>query len=85
MKILKKAVTRKKAGVIGAIKFLPEDDEDIWYLYNIQSVNDTITLKIHRKIQLTSQNGTKISKAVYIMATQQVLKIDFVYDWRRCG
>ena len=43
MKILKKAVTRKKSGVIGAIKFMPEDDEDIWYLYNIMSVGDIIT------------------------------------------
>lgn len=80
MKILKKAVVRRKAGVIGAMKFLPEDDEDIWYLYNILSVNDLITLKIHRKISITSANGTKISKSMYVMATLKVLKIDFVYD-----
>lgn len=80
MRILKKAVTRKKYGVIGAMKFMPEDDEDIWYLYNIMSVNDTITLKIHRKIITTSACGTKISKSMYVLATLQVLKIDFVYD-----
>jgi protein pelota len=77
MRILAKFLGKKKDG---GIKFRPEDDEDIWYLYNIISVRDQIDLKISRKIQSVGATGSVISIKKWVPASLEVLKIDFTYD-----
>lgn len=77
MRILAKFLGKKKDG---GIKFRPEDDEDIWYLYNIISVRDQIDLKISRKIQSIGATGSVISIKKWVPASLEVLKIDFTFD-----
>jgi len=80
MKIIKKYLTKKKGMCQGAIKVLCNDQEDIWYLYNIISVGDTITKKVEFKDKIVTKAGTTTSKRIWVMATLEVLKVDFTYD-----
>lgn len=82
MRILKKYINRKtKAGTVG---LLPNDSEDLWYLYNLIVTGDILTLKSFRKIKLAAKNeyGTTKIQRKEIRMQVKVMKVDFSADER---
>ena len=77
MKILKRYIDKTKEGYV---KLMPEEDEDVWFLYNILAIKDLICLKISRKISQVNQTGLTKTVKKYVQATLEILKIDFTYD-----
>ena len=77
MKILRKLIDRKRKGFY---TLLPENDEDLWYLYNIIKVGDLIKLKIKRKLQEQSFTGLTKTEKRHVLAKLEVLSVDFDYD-----
>lgn len=83
MKILRKYIDRKKKK--GYVTFLPEEDEDLWFLYNIMKVGDRVKMKINRKIQTESATGFTKTKKRYVLTRLEVLEVDFDYDSKGTG
>ena len=59
MKILKKDINYKTGE--GFIYLIPEDEEDLFYLYTILLEGDAIRSKTSRKILIESKTGSTIS------------------------
>ena len=77
MKILKKYVDRRKRA---KIVVLPEEDEDLWYLYNIFKRGDKVKMKINRKIQHKTATGFVKTQKRWVLAKLEVLQVEFDYD-----
>ena len=77
MKILRKHLDKKYKGYY---TLQPENDEDLWFLFNIIKTGDYIKLKIKRKIQETTMTGLTKTNKKHIWAKLEVLEIDFDYD-----
>lgn len=83
MKILKKYIDKKKKK--GYVTFIPEEDEDLWFLYNIMKAGDVVKLKINRKIQKESATGFVKTQKRYVLARLEVLEVDFDFDSKGTG
>lgn len=77
MKILRKFLDKKMKGYY---TLQPENDEDLWFLYNIIKAGDAIKLKIKRKIQETTMTGLTKTNKRHIWAKLEVLEVGFDYD-----
>lgn len=77
MRILRKMIDKKKKGFY---TLLPENEEDLWFLFNIVKAGDYIKLKIKRKIQEQTMTGLTKTNKKYVMAKLEVLDVDFDYD-----
>jgi stalled ribosome rescue protein Dom34 len=82
MKILKRFIDKKYKGYI---TFIPEEDEDLWFLYNIIKSQDVVRLKINRKIQQESATGFVKTQKKFILAKLEVLEVDFDFDSKGTG
>ena len=80
MKIVKKEISNKKDRK-GYVQLVPQDEEDIWYLYNLIFPGDILRLRTFRKT--TSKEGdygVKKVKRRAINLTVSVLKVGFEAD-----
>ncbi|XP_003748615.1 protein pelota [Galendromus occidentalis] len=79
MKLLGKRFERDGSGTVTLI---PEEPEDMWHLYNLLSVDDTLEASTIRKIVLESDTGSTDSSRVRITLCIQIETID--YDTSAC-
>ncbi|ORX36829.1 pelota [Kockovaella imperatae] len=74
MKLINKHVERDGSGYV---TLRPEDDEDMWHVYNLISEGDEVRALTMRKINTLSSTGTTDSYRVRVNLTLQVVKTTF--------
>ncbi|KAK8811398.1 hypothetical protein WA158_003132 [Blastocystis sp. Blastoise] len=61
----------------GSVTLIPEENEDIWELYNIIAKDDRIKMKTFRKVSNTNSAGTTTINKVPLNLTIQVKKVSY--------
>jgi len=61
----------------GFVKLLPQEDEDMWHVYNLMAVGDYVTTGSTRKIQKETSTGSTSAKKLKITLKLKITKIDF--------
>eukprot|EP01104_Vermistella_antarctica_P004533 TRINITY_DN1496_c1_g4_i1.p1 TRINITY_DN1496_c1_g4~~TRINITY_DN1496_c1_g4_i1.p1 ORF type:complete len:440 (+),score=100.63 TRINITY_DN1496_c1_g4_i1:128-1321(+) len=75
MKLLGKDIhPRDKSGTIN---FRPEEHEDLWHIYNLIRVHDSITATTVRRITTESSTGSSASQRIKTILTIEVDKIEY--------
>ncbi|CDZ96995.1 Meiotic cell division protein Pelota/DOM34 [Phaffia rhodozyma] len=74
MKLLKKQIEKDGSGYI---RLQPEDDEDMWHIYNLVSVGDEVRAQAVRRVQNVSSTGSTASHRVRTTLTLEVTKSEF--------
>eukprot|EP01006_Ploeotia_vitrea_P061001 TRINITY_DN77030_c0_g1_i1.p1 TRINITY_DN77030_c0_g1~~TRINITY_DN77030_c0_g1_i1.p1 ORF type:complete len:426 (+),score=54.79 TRINITY_DN77030_c0_g1_i1:62-1339(+) len=74
MKFLKKEVDTHG---MGCVALMPEDEEDIWHLYNLIMIGDNVKCKTLRKVQHESSSGLSSASKIQITVKLRVEKIDY--------
>lgn len=82
MRIIKRRINSKTKG--GFFVMLPNDLEDLWYLYNLIVPGDVMSLKTFRKIKSEGKSQYSVVKVIRkeIKLEVSVLKVDFSADER---
>ena len=80
MKIIKKEISNKKQRK-GFVQLIPQNEEDIWYLYNIIFPRDVLRIRTFRKIiNKDGDYGVKKVKRKNINLSVSVMRVDFESD-----
>ncbi|KAG6854839.1 hypothetical protein C0991_012029 [Blastosporella zonata] len=74
MKLINKYIDKHGAG---HVTLRPEDDEDMWHLYNLIQAGDSVRAPAIRRIQNVSSTGSTESHRVRLNLTLQVGRVDF--------
>ncbi|KAF8917887.1 eRF1 domain 1-domain-containing protein [Mucidula mucida] len=74
MKLVNKFIDKHGAG---HVTLRPEDDEDMWHLYNLIQKDDLVRAPAIRRVQKTSATGSTESQRVRVNLTLQVGRVDF--------
>jgi len=74
MKLIKKLIDKHGTGFVS---LRPEDDEDMWHLYNLIQKNDLVRATAIRRIQNVSSTGSTESHRIRLNLTVQVSRVDF--------
>ncbi|KAF5344086.1 hypothetical protein D9758_008837 [Tetrapyrgos nigripes] len=74
MKLVSRHVDKHGAG---HITLRPEDDEDMWHLYNLIQKGDSVGATTIRRVQKTSNTGSIDSQRVRLNLTVEVNKVEF--------
>ncbi|KAG6821604.1 hypothetical protein H0H93_000113 [Arthromyces matolae] len=74
MKLVSRHIDKHGAG---HVTLRPEDDEDMWHLYNLIQVGDSVRGTAIRRVQNVSSTGSTESHRVRLNLTIQVGRIDF--------
>ncbi|KAJ7781113.1 eRF1 domain 1-domain-containing protein [Mycena metata] len=61
----------------GHVTLRPEDDEDMWHLYNLIQEGDSIRAPAIRRVQKISSTGSVDSQRVRLNLTIKVTRVDF--------
>ncbi|KIL68082.1 hypothetical protein M378DRAFT_158593 [Amanita muscaria Koide BX008] len=61
----------------GHVSLRPEDDEDMWHLYNLIQKDDLVRAPAIRRVQIESSTGSTESHRVRLNLTLQVNRIEF--------
>ncbi|KAF9076793.1 eRF1 domain 1-domain-containing protein [Rhodocollybia butyracea] len=74
MKLVGKFVDKHGAG---HVSLRPEDDEDMWHLYNLIQKGDSVRAPAIRRVQKTSATGSIESQRIRLNLTLEVTNIEF--------
>lgn len=74
MKLVNKSINRDGSG---HVTLRPEDDEDMWHVYNLIAEGDEVRAMAVRKVQTVSSTGSSDSFRVRINLTLEVAKTTF--------
>ncbi|KAF9057673.1 eRF1 domain 1-domain-containing protein [Panaeolus papilionaceus] len=74
MKLVNKFIDKHGAG---HVTLRPEDDEDMWHLYNLIQEGDSVRAPAVRRVQNVSSTGSTESHRVRLNLTIQATKIEF--------
>ncbi|KAE9397143.1 hypothetical protein BT96DRAFT_884222 [Gymnopus androsaceus JB14] len=74
MKQISKFIDKHGAG---HVTLRPEDDEDMWHLYNLIQKGDSVRAPAIRRVQKTSTTGSIDSQRIRLNLTLQVTNIEF--------
>ncbi|KAK7060513.1 DNA photolyase phr1 [Paramarasmius palmivorus] len=74
MKLVNKYVDKHGAG---HVTLRPEDDEDMWHLYNLIQEGDAVRAPAIRRVQKTTDTGSIDSQRVRLNLTIEVKKVEF--------
>ncbi|CAA7259871.1 unnamed protein product [Cyclocybe aegerita] len=74
MKLVNKFIDKHGAG---HVTLRPEDDEDMWHLYNLIQPGDSVRAPAIRRVQNVSSTGSTESHRVRLNLTIQVGRVDF--------
>ncbi|KAL4076090.1 eRF1 domain 1-domain-containing protein [Scleroderma citrinum] len=74
MKLVGKYVDKNRSGYV---TLRPEDDEDIWHLYNLIQEEDLVRAPAIRRVQNVSATGSTESHRVKLNLTIQVSKVEY--------
>ncbi|KAI0719628.1 pelota [Cerioporus squamosus] len=72
MKLINKHIEKDRSG---HVTVCPEDDEDMWHLYNLIQEGDRVRAPAIRRIQNVSTTGTVDSKRIRLNLTLAVTKV----------
>ncbi len=73
MKLINKQISKDG----GRVSLIAEDSEDLWTVYNLISVGDSVRSTTIRKVASESSTGSVVSDKMRITLTIQVEAIDF--------
>jgi len=76
MKILKRRIDKSGNGLIVVV---PEQEEDLWHLYNLVQRGDSIKTGTFRKIKTESKTGSVSTKRMFMVIKLQILQINYYY------
>lgn len=62
----------------GSVDLVPEDEEDMWHVYNLISEGDEVQAMTDRKVHTTSSTGTTSSFRVQLKLTINVKRVSCV-------
>lgn len=74
MKLIGKYIDKNKAGYV---TLRPEDDEDMWHLYNLIQEGDDVQATTLRRVQTVSNTGSTDSQRVRTRLTLHVTRTQF--------
>ncbi|KAG6911210.1 hypothetical protein DXG01_003077 [Tephrocybe rancida] len=74
MKLVNRHIDKHGAG---HVTLRPEDDEDMWHLYNLIQVGDSVRAPALRRVNTVSSTGSTDSYRVRLNLTLQVGRVDF--------
>ncbi|KXN86421.1 Protein pelota [Leucoagaricus sp. SymC.cos] len=74
MKLINKYIDKHGAG---HVTLRPEDDEDMWHLYNLIQAGDSVRATTIRRIQSVSNTGSVESNRIRLNLTIQVDRVEF--------
>ncbi len=74
MKLIRKTIERDSSG---AVTIMCEGAEDMWHVYNLVQVGDSLRAPALRKVQTQSSTGTVISNKVRTTLSIKVEKFDY--------
>ncbi|GLB33927.1 putative DOM34 protein [Lyophyllum shimeji] len=74
MKLVSRHIDKHGAG---HVTLRPEDDEDMWHLYNLIQVGDSVRAPAVRRVQTVSSTGSTESQRVRLNLTVEVSRVDF--------
>ncbi|KAG5651961.1 hypothetical protein H0H81_006776 [Sphagnurus paluster] len=74
MKLINRHIDKHGAG---HVTLRPEDDEDMWHLYNLIQAGDSVRAPAIRRVQTVSSTGSTESHRVRLNLTLQVGRVDF--------
>jgi len=69
-------------GLGGSIGLIPEENEDMWHVYNLVAIGDKLRASTFRKVVTESNTGSRDSKKVRLTLTLDVEDIE--YDNEGC-
>jgi protein pelota len=80
MRIIKKRINKKTKA--GSFILLPNDEEDLWYLYNLIVPGDVMSLKTFRKIKSEGKGQYSMTKVIRkeLKLEVSVMDVDFSAD-----
>jgi len=78
MKLIKRAISEKDGA--GTVTLIAEEPEDMWHVYNLISVGDTVRTTTVRKVVKESATGSTMSNKVRLNLTIEVEKVEFDPD-----
>jgi len=79
MKLVRKNLEKDQGGVLALI---PEEEEDMWHVYNLISIGDSVRASTIRAVTSESATGTTKKEKVRTMLTLTIEDID--YDTEAC-
>jgi len=74
MKLLSRKIEKNSHG---SIKLLPQEEEDMWHVYNLLAIGDYVTAVAFRKVQKESKTGSVSTNKVKLKLKISVDSIDF--------
>ncbi|KIK68009.1 hypothetical protein GYMLUDRAFT_804688 [Collybiopsis luxurians FD-317 M1] len=74
MKLVSKYIDKHSAG---HVTLRPEDDEDMWHLYNLIQKGDSVRAPAIRRVKTTSTTGSIDSQRIRLNLTLQVTNVEF--------
>jgi len=79
MKVIHKSIEK---GLGGSIGLIPEENEDMWHVYNLVAIGDKIRASTFRKVVTETSTGSRDSKKVRLTLTLDIEDIE--YDNEGC-
>ena len=76
MKIHKKRIDKSGNGLIVVT---PEQEEDLWHLYNLVQRGDSIKTGTFRKVKTESKTGSVTTKRLFMVIKLQITQINYYY------
>ena len=77
MCMLAQLLSREISKEGGRVKLIPEDAQDLWTVYNLVAVGDSLRAETLRKVSSETSTGTVSSERLRITLTIQVETLDF--------
>ncbi|KZT62920.1 hypothetical protein CALCODRAFT_462265 [Calocera cornea HHB12733] len=74
MKLINKHIDKDGKGYV---TLRPEEDEDMWHIYNLIQVGDEVRAPAIRRVQNTSATGSVSSERVRLNLTLEVTRVEF--------
>ena len=76
MRILKRRIDKSGNGLI---VITPENEEDLWHVYNLVQRGDSIKTGTFRKVKTESKTGSVSTKRVFMVIKLQITSINYYY------
>ncbi|KAH7343822.1 eRF1 domain 1-domain-containing protein [Rhizoctonia solani] len=61
----------------GYVTLVPQDDEDMWHIYNLIQEGDNVRAAAVRRVQSVTSTGSTSSERVHLHLTLRVTKVEF--------
>ena len=76
MRIVKKHIDKHGVGVVIVV---PQNDEDLWHIYNLIQKGDIIRTGTTRKVKTESKTGSVSTERIHFLVKLQIMSINYYY------